>query len=297
MTLPSNRRRFLQRTALVGLAATAGCLSSGTPGSTATATDDGTDTSTAEPTTATDELSPPDDLESWLADANGYDGNRASFGVGDRPSIAVGHDTDDGMAFAPAVIEIPTQTEVHWEWTGHGGQQNVVALDGSFDSGRTNAQHGTCYSVFFEDPGDHAFVSEPHREDGMKGAVIVREPPSTGNETVDRWMQGSGNFDGEVVDRTDASSATVTVGAEGNGGEFAFEPPVLRVSTDTTVRWEWTGNGGAHNISFEGINVESGDPEAEAGYTFEHSFAESGTYLYSCLPHRALGMRGAVIVE
>ncbi len=45
----------------------------------------------------------------------------------------------------------------------HGEQHNVVALDGTFDSGRTNAQRGTSYHYIFEEPGEYRFVSErPH---------------------------------------------------------------------------------------------------------------------------------------
>jgi halocyanin-like protein len=295
MEPPINRRQFLQRSALVGLAATAGCVSGSTTGNPGTATDG--ESPTSEPTTSSGELTPPDNLDAWLEDANGYDGEPTTYGVDAQPSINVGEPFNDTMAFYPAVIEIAPMTPVRWEWTGHGGQHNVVALDGTFDSGRTNAQSGTCYHYVFDETGEYPFVSEPRRDSGMKGAIIVREPPSTGNEAVDQWMSNAGSFDGTVVDRTDTATTTVRVGTEGNQGDFAFDPPVLHVSTDTTVVWEWTGDGGAHNVSFEDIDVESGDPAAEAGTTFEHAFAESGTYLYACLPHQSLGMKGAIIVE
>ncbi|WP_254274184.1 halocyanin domain-containing protein [Haloarcula marina] len=274
---------------MTGLLATAGCLSS-----------DSTNQSLGmqrEKTTAT-ETSPtsPNSLDEWLSDANGYDGEPRRFGPDSRPTISVGAGTD-GLAFDPPVIEIAPGTNVVWEWTGHGGQQNVVALDGTFDSGRTNAQPGTCYQYVFSEPGEHAFVSEPHRDDGMKGAVIVAEPPSTGYAAVDEWLAGAGNFDGTVVDRTDRETATVTVGSEGNGGAFAFSPPALKISAGSTVRWEWTGEGGGHNVVFDGHDINSGGVTPDAGTTFEHTFETTGQYLYSCLPHRALGMKGAVIVE
>jgi halocyanin-like protein len=296
------RRRLLQRTALVGLAATAGCLSavrgsgrSGDP--TTTATETPTDTaSPTDTTTSTDAATtPPSDLDGWLADANGYGGEPRRFGPGARPTIAVGHPTDDGLAFDPPVIEVPPMTDVRWDWAGHGGQHNVVALDGTFDSGRTNAQPGTGYHYIFEETGEYPFVSEPHRDEGMRGAILVREPPSTGNEAVDEWVIHSSNFDGTLVDRTGAETAKVTVGAAGNGGHFAFDPPALKVSTETTVVWEWSENA-PHNVAFEDIDVST-DVTHEAGATFEHAFEEPGTYRYSCQPHHALGERGAVVVE
>lgn len=285
MRLPSSRREFLASTAAAGLVATAGCVSSGTTNQSETTP---TDTATPEP---------PDDLDAWLEDANGYDGEPHRFGPQERPTIGVGTETDDGIAFGPAVVEIPPLTEVEWDWTGHGGQHNVVALDGTFDSGNTNAQAGTCYEFFFEETGEHAFVSEPDRGAGMKGAVIVTEPPTTGYDAVDEWLVGTSNFDGTVVDRTNSDTVTVSVGAEGNGGRFAFDPPALKVSSGSTVRWEWTGDGGGHNVAFESADIDSSEVAPEADTTFEHTFETTGQYRYACQPHQALGMRGAIIVE
>ncbi|PYZ02634.1 hypothetical protein C8039_02635 [Halogeometricum sp. wsp3] len=105
------------------------------------------------------------------------------------------------------------------------------------------------------------------------------------------------NFDGTIVDRTDTDTATVTAGVEGNGGKFAFGPPALKISTETTVRWEWTGEGGPHNIVSKGDGPLNSELVAEEGNTYEHTFAETGTYLYSCKPHKGLGMRGAVSLD
>ncbi|WP_336338210.1 halocyanin domain-containing protein [Haloarcula brevis] len=288
MRLPSTRRQFLASTGLTALAATAGCVSA--VGSDAAA-DSGTATGTATPEPT------PESLDDWLDDANGYDGEPARFGPAARPTVMVGEETDDGLAFDPPVIEVPPGTLVRWDWTGHGGQHNVVALDGPFDSGRTNAQPGTGYRYFFEEPGEYRYVSEPHREDGMQGAVLVREPPSSGNEAVDEWLVASSNFDGTIADRTDASTVTVTTGADGNGGRFAFDPPALRVAAGTTVRWDWTGHGGPHNVVSKGDGPLDSDLVAEGDSAYEHTFEESGTHLYSCKPHEGLGMRGAVVVE
>ncbi|RLM37233.1 halocyanin domain-containing protein [Haloarcula sp. Atlit-120R] len=263
------------------------------------AAETGTATETATPTT-TPEQTPeptPESLDDWLDDANGYDGEPHRYGPESRPTILVGQETDGGLAFSPPAIEVPPGTIVRWDWTGHGGQQNVVAVDGTFDSGRTNAQPGTGYHYFFEETGEYRYVSEPHRDDGMKGAIIVKEPPSSGNTEVDEWLVESSNFDGTIIDRTGTDTATVTTGAEGNGGGFAFDPPALKVSTETTVRWEWTGEGGPHNIVSKGDGPLDSELVAEDGSAYQHTFEETGTYLYSCKPHQGLGMRGAIIVE
>jgi halocyanin-like protein len=89
---------------------------------------------------------------------------------------------------------------------------------------------------------------------------------------------------------------TVTVGAQGNGGYLAFDPAAVRVSSGTTVTWEWTGQGGSHNVVAEDGSFES-ELVAEEGHTFSHTFEESGAYRYYCQPHETLGMNGAVVVE
>jgi len=80
---------------------------------------------------------------------------------------------------------------------------------------------------------------------------------------------------------------------------FGFSPPVVRIDAGTEVVWEWTGEGGAHNV--ETLDApeafSSGEPVAEDGYTWSYTFETPGTYFYSCLPHQAAGMHGAVIVD
>ncbi|MFB6223123.1 MAG: halocyanin domain-containing protein, partial [Haloarcula sp.] len=262
MRQSSSRRQFLAGTGLTALAVTAGCLSSGSPSQAAGASNENataTDTETATPE------STPESLDDWLDDANGYDGEPRRYGPESRPTVMVGEEIDSGLAFSPSAIEVPPMTTVRWDWTGNGGQQNVVALDGTFDSGRTNAQPGTGYHYFFEETGEYRYVSEPHRDDGMKGAVIVKEPPTSGNSTVDEWLEPASNFDGTITDRTDTDTATVTVGAEGNRGEFAFEPPALKISTGTTVRWDWTGHGGPHNVVSKGETARVPRPTVGGG--------------------------------
>ncbi|MFC7137914.1 halocyanin domain-containing protein [Halobaculum litoreum] len=108
------------------------------------------------------------------------------------------------------------------------------------------------------------------------------------------WFSNTGNYDG-VVDETGSGSVTVTVGSEANGGAFGFGPAAVRVDPGTTVTWEWTGKGGSHNVVADGGAFES-ELVGESGHTFEHTFEEAGVYRYYCTPHKAMGMKGAVVV-
>jgi halocyanin-like protein len=151
----------------------------------------------------------------------------------------------------------------------------------------------------------------------MKGLVSVVEPvsPSPGPEgtPAEDTPSPSRNLDApeevkeylanvsnarSVTDRTGQNEVTVTVGAEGNGGTFAFSPAVLRIDAGTTVVWEWAAKGGSHDVTAEDGSFQSElTHHTDTGHTFEQTFDSPGVVLYHCRPHEALGMKGAIIVE
>jgi halocyanin-like protein len=135
--------------------------------------------------------------------------------------------------------------------------------------------------------------------------------PGSDYPAVDDWLTetdvgaADGTYDGEILDMREESDVTIEVGSEGNGGSFAYDPSAVAISTGTEVLWEWTGEGGQHNVEAEpedqigesdfefssGEAVDGGDVE----YTF--TFDESGIALYHCEPHLSLGMKGSIVVE
>ena len=110
---------------------------------------------------------------------------------------------------------------------------------------------------------------------------------------VDDYLSEAIEYNGSLEDMTGEDEATVEVGAGSNG--LAFSPAAIQVDSGTTVTWEWTGEGGAHNVVHEDGEFES-DLQEEDGATFEHTFEEEGNFLYYCNPHRSQGMKGAVVV-
>jgi len=101
-----------------------------------------------------------------------------------------------------------------------------------------------------------------------------------------------------TVDARDTDSVTVAVGA---GSEsVAFDPPAIWVSPGTTVTWEWTGDGGTHNVvANDGpAGLDSGTPVDSGSETYEYEFteADAGITTYFCKPHEGLGMKGGVAV-
>jgi halocyanin-like protein len=143
------------------------------------------------------------------------------------------------------------------------------------------------------------------RTAGGATAVAAAGAGATGTAAAQEqqpvWPSGvtSGNL-GSYQDARGESEVTVQVGAGDSG--LAFDPTQLWVDTGTTITFEWTGNGGAHNVvTVEGggpASLDSGDPVGEEGYTYEYEVTEEdvGITHYQCVPHAAVGMHGGLAV-
>lgn len=141
------------------------------------------------------------------------------------------------------------------------------------------------------DDGEHSAILHSHN-----GAS---ETATDGPSAVDSHLENTDNYDGTIEEFTGEDEVVVTVGEYDDADQpFFFGPPAIRVDEGTTVVWEWTGDGGAHNVyhDVDEPAFESDLMDAE-GETFNHTFEETGTYLYVCQPHEGLGMNGAVVVE
>ena len=130
------------------------------------------------------------------------------------------------------------------------------------------------------------------------GTATAQEDTEGGGEPdYSGFLDQVGNFDGSSVDATGQDTATVEVGVQANGGAFGFGPPAIHVDNGATVQFEWTGEGGGHNVVSDGDGpLDSGSAVSEAGVNYEHTFEEDGIYSYVCVPHEGLGMKGAVVV-
>lgn len=137
------------------------------------------------------------------------------------------------------------------------------------------------------DGSDTGGTSGDGSEGGSEEPTYLSEEPG-----YDGWLDDTDNYDG-TVDLTDQDSVTVAVGYE----QLLFDPAAIAISPGTTVTWEWTGNGGSHNVASEGEGPLDSETVEEEGHTYEYTFEESGTFLYQCDPHATLGMKGAVYVE
>ena len=119
----------------------------------------------------------------------------------------------------------------------------------------------------------------------------IREEPEYGD-----WFTNVSNYEGTAVVQRGTEETEILVGAEGNGGNRAFDPAAVAVPIGTTVIWRWTGMGGEHNVVAVDGAFDSGEPVAEPGNRFAVRFPGAGTWRYYSEPSRSAGMKGAVVV-
>lgn len=266
---------------------------------------------------ATEPASAQPSFDGWMENVDNYDGLVDATGQSEV-SVTVGADGNNGnFAFDPPAIRVDPGTTIVWEWNGKGGQHNVNAIEGADFESELVQEAGHVFDYTAEETGVIKYQCDPHAGLGMKGVVVVGDVAvgeddgeagggdATGDGEIDYggWFTADArggavsNFTG-TVDRRGESEVTVTVGAEGNGGNFAFGPAAIWVDPGTTVRFEWNGKGGEHNVVSESgpAALDSGDPVTEAGVHYEFTFEESGVNTYYCVPHLSLGMKAAVAV-
>lgn len=257
------------------------------------------------------------DLSEWFAET---DGAEEVFDATGRAEVTVevGAEGNGGsFAFAPPVLRVDPGTTVVWRWTGKGGSHDVVAEDGTFES-ETASASGETFEWTPESTGVVKYACTPHRALGMRGAVVVGDVPvrlgGSGSGSANAtstpgggpgddleparsfggWLDGTSNYDG-VLDARGRSEVTVKVGAEGNGGSFAFDPPALHVDPGTTVVWEWVGSTGPYDVVDPDLGYRSEQVDS-VGHTFAVEFGGDGLSTYECSEYGDEGMRGVVLV-
>lgn len=278
-----------------------------------------------------------DAYNEYLADEDTWGGITidARGRSGQTVQVAVGAEGNgDFHAFDPAAIVIDPGTTVRWLWTGDGGAHNVVHHpehdphdEQAFDSQPTTQEEagstapsdqGVVYEHTFDEDHDgfYTYHCVPHDASPMRGVVVMgEENVETDIEShltlpepqIGGWLDDVDNYRGiedwrgneEVRVKVGATNDDVPGDLEVTNG-MVFEPPAIHVDDGTTVIWEWTGEGGDHNVEDDGGEFESeltGEEGFEFEYTFEEGEDESGNvYNYFCDPHVDIGMLGSVVV-
>ncbi|MFC7071984.1 halocyanin domain-containing protein [Halovenus rubra] len=135
-------------------------------------------------------------------------------------------------------------------------------------------------------------------EDGSDGSSDGSDGSSDGSDggdvpsEVDDHLSNANGYEGSVEDMTGQDSVTIENGV--NEPDYAFGPAAVRVDKGAEVTWEWVSAG--HSVvATDGADFSS--DIKNSGFTFSHTFEESGVVLYECGPHSTLGQLGAVVVE
>lgn len=261
------------------------------------------------------------DLGGWFSNTDDADEVVDETGAGEV-RIAVGSDANGGaFGFAPAAVRVDPGTTVVWEWTGDGGSHNVVAEDGAFESSLTSEAGHTF--EWTAEAGVHRYACTPHESIGMKGAVVVGDarvslgggsggsggtpdttatptptpsptPAGEPERTFGGWLADTSNFH-QVTDLRGRDEVEIRVGAPGNDGRYAFDPPAVHVDPGTTVVWRWVDDGAVHDVVDSDGTYES-PTYATEGATYAVQFDGHGLSKYACAPHEDRGMRGVVLV-
>ncbi|WP_439026217.1 halocyanin domain-containing protein [Haloarchaeobius sp. DT45] len=243
-------------------------------------------------------------LADWFANTDNVSGVTDRRGESEV-TITVGAAGNGGaFAFEPAAVRVDPGAKIVWEWSGKGGMHNVVATDGTFQS-ELLSDEGATFEYTSEEAGVFRYACAPHEAMGMKGALVVGdadvslaeappEPTEPTGPTFDGWLAGVENYT-DVVDMRGQTEVRVKVGAEGNGGEFAFEPAAIHVDPGTTVVWEWVGSAGRYSVVDDNLGFES-QRVAATGTEYALQFDGDGVSKYYCEDYGEQGMRGVVLV-
>lgn len=107
--------------------------------------------------------------DGWFDPVDHYEGTLALTG---RDQIRIGVGSGGGLSFTPPAVAIDPGTTVVWEWTGRGGEHNVVETDDRFASDLVD-EAGHRFRHRFDDPGLFRYMCTPHVALGMRGAVWI----------------------------------------------------------------------------------------------------------------------------
>lgn len=132
---------------------------------------------------------------------------------------------------------------------------------------------------------------------GGGGGGMEPTGTATPTETATATQTGTGTETETPGQASPDQRVTAYLNASPEAGNFAFAPPAVRISSGTTISWEWTGKGGDHNVdSHADSDLEFRSGSATSAGTFEKTFDNPGVGLYFCSPHQSFGMKGGFIV-
>ncbi|QLD85568.1 halocyanin domain-containing protein [Natronomonas halophila] len=181
------------------------------------------------------------DYGGWFDNVPNFEGTVDMTGQ-DEVVVTVGPGGD--LLFAPPAIHVDPGTTVVWEWEQ--GFHNVAEKEtGERYASELTGEVGTTYEVTFESDGISTYVCEPHRGQGMKGAVAVGNgegtPDITEGETVVGGPEDGGSDGGSEGGENGGSEGGEGSDGGESGGGSEEQPPALRVDSDIIALYGLAG--------------------------------------------------------
>lgn len=96
---------------------------------------------------------------------------------------------------------------------------------------------------------------------------------------------------GSLLNVANVRAATINVSISG----FAFSPAKVTVHAGDTVIWTQKDSI-PHTVTSDGAPVLLNSPLLSLGQNFSHTFSDTGTFAYHCIPHASF-MKGSVVVQ
>jgi len=208
-------------------------------------------------------------------------------------AITITHESGDRVAAG----------ELHVRGEGLSETGSWAALGGATteDDGRAVVRAGHDVTVPAEESAAVRIVwesSDGDRSETLQTVDIASEREVASEpapEDVREYLDDARNFHGLVADYTGEDDVVVEAGdPPGVEEPMAFDPAAIRIDPGTTVTWEHA-EGGMHIVATETGLFEDATLDAE-DERWSYTFEEERTVLYYCVPHRALGAKGAIIV-
>ena len=130
----------------------------------------------------------------------------------------------------------------------------------------------------------------------QRGATPALAPSNTDVGAPDIPYQDTGaglNVKVETIPAPTIKSFTVS------GQSYSFTPSTIAVKKGDTVNITFKNVGGTHDLRIDGYNVGTARIAGGESATFQFVASKAGSFEYYCSvgQHRALGMKGTLIVQ
>jgi plastocyanin len=142
------------------------------------------------------------------------------------------------------------------------------------------------------------YASNKEKND-MEDRTTTQTPVNTNENT------GTQNTNNTGTGASGGVNVGVTVGTPKirtftvTGGNFKFDPATITVDKGDVVRIVFKNSQGTHDLKIDEFNVNTGIIGANQERTVEFTASQSGSFEYYCSvgSHRAMGMKGTLIVK